>query len=124
MSVTVNVTNSGNFAGREVVQIYLSAPAGKLEKPAEELVAFGKTVMLNPGESQALTFIINKNDLASFDEATSSWIAEAGTYEIKAGSSSRNIRLTDSFSLAGEMIVGTVSKALTPQKEINKLHQN
>jgi beta-glucosidase len=123
MTVTVNVTNSGKVAGREVVQVYLTSPDGKLDKPAEELVAFGKTVMLNPGESQALTFIINKNDLASFDEASSSWIAEAGTYEIKTGSSSRNFKLTGSFNLANDIIVGTVSKALTPQREINKLHQ-
>ena len=123
MTVTVNVTNSGKVAGREVVQVYLTSPARKLDKPAEKLVAFGKTVMLNSGESQALTFIINKNDLASFDEASSSWIAEAGTYEIKTGPSSRNFKLTDSFNLENDIIVGTVSKALTPQREINKLHQ-
>ncbi len=123
MNVTVTVANSGNVAGREVVQIYLSSPSGKLEKPAEELVSFGKTIMLNPGESQALTFIINKNDLASFDEASSSWIAEPGTYEVKTGPSSRNIKLKASFSLGSEIIVKTVSKALAPDREINKLHR-
>jgi beta-glucosidase len=122
INATVTVSNSGNVTGREVVQIYLSSPAGKLEKPSEELVAFGKTIMLNPGQSQALTFIITKNDLASFDEATSSWIAEPGTYMVKTGPSSRNIKLTASFSLGNEIIVKTVNKALAPEREINKLH--
>jgi beta-glucosidase len=122
VNVTVTVANSGDVPGREVVQIYLSCPAGKLEKPSEELVAFGKTIMLNPGQSQALTFIITKNDLASFDEATSSWIAEPGTYEVKTGPSSRNVKLTGTFSLGNELVVGTVSKALVPEREINRLH--
>jgi beta-glucosidase len=122
INVTVTVSNSGDVAGREVIEIYLSSPAGKLEKPSEELVAFGKTVMLNPGQSQALTFIITKNDLASFDEATSSWIAEPGTYVIKTGPSSRNFKLTGSFSLGNEIVVKKVNKALVPEREINKLH--
>ena len=123
ITITVNITNSGDVAGREVVQVYLGSPAGKLDKPAEELAAFGKTVLLNPGESQALSFIINQNDLASFDEASSSWIAEAGTYEVKAGASSRDIKLTASFNLANDIIVRKESKALVPEKEINRMHR-
>jgi beta-glucosidase len=122
-TVTVTISNRGKVTGREVVQIYLSAPAGKLEKPSEELVAFGKTVMLKPGESQAMNFIITINDLASFDEATSSWIAEAGTYEIKAGASSRDIRLKGSFELVNEVVIKKESKALVPGREINRLHR-
>ena len=124
VTVSVTVSNSGKFAGREVVQIYLTAPDGKLEKPSEELVAFGKTVLLNPGESQSLNFIITANDLASFDETSSSWIAEAGTYEIKAGASCRDIRLKKTFELAKEVIVRKETKALVPEREINKLHRN
>jgi beta-glucosidase len=123
VTVTVTITNTGKVAGREVVQIYLTAPAVKLEKPSEELVAFGKTVLLNPGESQALNFIITTNDLASFDEASSSWIAEAGTYEIKAGASSSDIRLMKSFELKNEIVVKKETKALVPEKEIKRLHR-
>jgi beta-glucosidase len=123
LTLTVTITNTGKFAGREVVQIYLSAPAGKLEKPAEELVAFGKTILLKPGESQALSFIITQNDLASFDEASSSWIAEPGQYEIKAGASSRDIKLKANFELGNEIIVRKESKALVPEREINRLKQ-
>jgi beta-glucosidase len=122
LNATVTVANSGDVPGREVVQIYLSPPAGKLEKPSEELVAFGKTIMLDPGQSQALTFIITKNDLASFDETTSSWIAEPGTYIVRTGPSSRNVKLTASFSLGNEIVVKKVNKALVPEREINKLH--
>lgn len=121
-TVTITVTNRGKVAGREVVQIYLAAPSGKLEKPSEELVAFGKTVLLNPGESQAMTFIITLHDLASFDETSSSWIAEAGTYEIRAGASSRDIRLTGSFELVNEVTAKKETRALIPEREITKLY--
>jgi beta-glucosidase len=121
LTVTVDVKNTGKVAGREVAQVYLSAPAKKLNKPEEELVAFGKTKMLNPGESETLTFTLKPQDLSSFDEAASSWVADAGSYQVKVGNSSANIEQTDSFDLANDLVVGKVSKSLVPQVEINRL---
>jgi beta-glucosidase len=122
VSVEIDVKNTGKVAGREVVQVYLSAPAKKMNKPKEELVAFGKTRLLQPGQSQKLSFEIKAEDLASFDEASSSWVAEAGTYQLKIGSSSKDIRKTASFNLDKDLTVKKVNKALTPERQINRLH--
>jgi beta-glucosidase len=121
ISVSVDVKNIGPVAGKEVVQVYLSAPAVKLDKPREELVAFTKTGLLEPGQSQALTFELSPRDLASFDTASSSWVAEAGQYEVKIGASSKDIRQAAVFSLGEEIVVKKVNKALSPQREINRL---
>ncbi|KPK87689.1 MAG: glycoside hydrolase [Bacteroides sp. SM23_62_1] len=122
LTVSVDITNAGTLPGREVVQVYLSTPAEKLDKPAEELIAFGKTGLLGAGESQTMSFTINQGDLASYDEASSSWIAEAGTYEIKIGASSKDIRQTAEFNLGEELIVKKVNKVLVPEREIDKMH--
>jgi len=123
ITVSVEVENTGKVAGREVVQVYASAPGGKLEKPEEELVAFGKTTLLKPGKKEKLTFTIDAKLLASFDEASSSWLTEAGEYTLKVGTSSKDIKLKESFKVASDLMVEKVSKSLVPQKEINKLHQ-
>jgi beta-glucosidase len=121
LTVSVDVKNTGSVAGREVVQLYVGSPSGKLKKPEETLTAFGKTKLLQPGESQTMSFTIETKDFASFDEATSSWIAEAGNYTLKIGASSTAIKQTASFKIAKELNAGKVTKALTPSREINKL---
>ncbi len=121
MLVSVDVKNTGKVAGREVVQVYVSKPNGKLKKPAEELVAFNKTKLLKPGETETLNFTIETKDLASFDESVSTWIAEAGNYKIKVGSSSKNILAETKFELKKELTAGKVTKAMAPTREINKL---
>jgi beta-glucosidase len=121
LTVTIDVKNSGKCAGKEVVQLYLNAPAQKLDKPAAELKGFAKTRLLQPGESQTLKFELSARSLASFDSASSSWIAEAGKYTVKIGASSKDIRQTASFELDGELIAKKDSKALTPGVSINEL---
>ncbi len=121
LTVSVDVKNTGKVAGREVVQIYLSAPAKKLNKPSQALVAFGKTKLLEPGQSETLSFDLVPMDLASFDTPSSSWIAEAGEYTIKAAASSRDIKQTGTFTLDNELTVKKVSKALAPQVAIDTL---
>ena len=79
------------------------------------------TKLLSPGESQTLSFTIEPKDFASFDEATWSWIAEAGNYTLKMGAYSLNIKQSASFKIAKELSAGKVSKALAPTREINKL---
>lgn len=122
VTVKVDIKNSGKVAGKEVVQIYLKAPAQKLEKPTMVLVDFGKTKLLLPGEVQTLSFDIELKDLCSFDEKSSSWVAEAGTYEVMVGASSRNIKGKGNFKLGAEKTVEKVSQSLKPQVTINKLY--
>lgn len=119
--VTVDVTNTGTVAGKEVVQLYVTAPAGKSDKPAQELKAFGKTELLQPGQKQTLQFVIEPKDLASFVTEKTSWIADAGTYTVKVGASSNDIRQTVTFIVAKELLVEKTNKVLVPQVNINEL---
>jgi beta-glucosidase len=121
IKATVSIKNTGKFAGKEVVEAYLTAPTGKLDKPALELKGFAKTGLLQPGQSQSLTFTFSPADLASFDTASSSWIADAGKYTLKVGASSQNMKQTASFDLPKEIIVERDNKALVPQVQINEL---
>ena len=121
LTASVTITNTGKVAGREVAELYLTAPKGALDKPAEELKGFAKTRLLKPGESQTLTFTIHAQDLASFNTDQSAWIADAGKYEVKVGASSEDIKLVKSFSLAKSITVEKVHKALAPQVAIDEL---
>lgn len=121
LNVTVEIKNSGKVAGKEVVELYLSAPAVKLDKPSIELKGFAKTKLLQPGETQTLSFVIDSRKLSSFDTATSSWIAEAGKYDVKIGASSENIKLTGSFTVAKDITVKKETVSLTPKVKIAEL---
>lgn len=101
--VTVDVKNTGDRAGKEVVELYVSAPAGSLDKPVKELKAFAKTRELKPGESQTITLKVNNSDLASFDQAGNEWVADAGEYSFLLGASSRDIRATLKSELKGSV---------------------
>ncbi|HEV3326054.1 MAG TPA: glycoside hydrolase family 3 C-terminal domain-containing protein [Puia sp.] len=121
LTAQVTITNTGKVAGKEAVQLYLSAPGRQLDKPAEELKAFGKTGLLQPGQSQTLTFTLTPGDLASFDAASSSWIAEAGKYAVRVGASSLDIRQTAGFTVGSDIVVEKVNKVLVPEVGINEL---
>ena len=92
-----------------------------MEKPVQELKAFAKTRELKPGESQTLTMTIPVRDLASFDEAGSQWITEAGTYTFCIGNSSRNLPCSAFLKLAE--YTEKTSNALAPQQPLNLLKQ-
>ena len=99
-TATVTVTNTGKVAGREVVELYVSAPLGNLkEKPAFELKAFAKTKLLASGESETLTMKVSAYEMASFNEAASAWETAAGTYKVLFGASATDIRATASFNM-------------------------
>jgi beta-glucosidase len=121
ITVTVDVKNSGTVAGKEVVQFYLSAPVKSLDKPSEELKGFAKTNLLQPGESQTMTFRISARNLSSFNSEVSSWIADAGKYEVRIGASSSDIKLSATFELDSDIIVKKESIALVPTEEIIEL---
>ena len=121
ITLEVTVKNTGSVSGKEVAQVYVSAPAGTLEKPAKELKAFAKTRELQPGESQRLVMTIQKRELASFDEANSQWLVEAGTYTFLIGANVEDIRCQASARLTG--YTEPVSNALAPQRKLNLLRR-
>ena len=124
MTAEVEITNTGQVAGKEVVQLYLSAPCKSASKPVKELKAFVKTPLLEPGESQVVNLTLDPMSLCSFDAVSSSWLAEAGAYEVRVGASSRDIRQHASFTLTDPGNVEEVSRSLVPQQEINVITPN
>lgn len=118
--VSVDVANNGRTSGKEVVELYASAPDSKLmNKPMKELKAFAKTRVLAPGEHETLTMTFDCHDLASFDEQQSAWRVDAGRYQLLIGSSSRDIRQT--LILDVEASVEKVNNVLAPKQEIKRL---
>lgn len=122
IDVSVKITNSGNVSGKEVVELYLSAPAKELRKPSEELKAFAKTKLLKPGESQIIHFSLNAASLASFVTNKEAWIAASGNYTIKIGASSTDIKVVANFKLTNNIIVEKVKKELAPTEDIPRFH--
>ncbi len=121
MKVTVTVKNSGKVAGKEVVQLYLAAPSTEIEKPVQELKGFAKTKLLKPGESQQLSFELDERSLASFWSGISAWVADKGDYEVRIGSSSKDIKLKASFNLEKEIVVEKVHDVLYPNFMMKEL---
>ena len=121
VAVSVTVTNTGNRPGKEVAEVYVTAPKGAIEKPAQELKAFAKTRTLQPGESQTLTMNIDKADLASFNTKQSAWVADKGTYTFKVGASSRDIKGTATLNIQGSK--QKVHNVLKPTMKLNLLTQ-
>ena len=78
--MNVTVKNTGKVAGKDVVQIYVKAPKGKLDKPERELKGFAKTPELAAGESCTVTIYVSKESLASYDENKSAWVIDSGRY--------------------------------------------
>jgi beta-glucosidase len=114
LDVSVNVTNTGTVAGKEIVQLYLSAPTDVIEKPVQELKGFAKTGLLQPGESQRLTFELDAHSLASFWSGISAWVADKGAYQVRVGASSKDIRLEATFTLSEDIVVEKVNDVLYP----------
>ena len=96
---SVTVTNKGKVAGKEIVEVYVHAPEGGLEKPELELKAFAKTKLLAPGESQTVKVKVSAYELASFNEAASAWEAPSGVYDVEFGASVSDIRAQAMFKM-------------------------
>ena len=117
VTVTAKVTNTGNFPGKEVVQLYVSAPAGRLHKEYQQLVAFTKTENLQPGQSSEITLRFDMSTVASFDEATGAFVLEQGDYVLRLGNSSGNTAPCAVIMLNAEVQV-FVHKHICPVKTI------
>jgi beta-glucosidase len=117
-TVHVTVSNTGKRPGKEVVQLYVSAPAGDLVKPEQELKAFAKTRLLEPGESETLVLKLNADDLASFSEAENAWIITPGAYVLRIGSSSRNIHSELRLDNVSGRVVTKVHDVMRPAEEL------
>ena len=121
VNIEVTVTNTGSVSGKEVAQVYVQAPKGTIEKPTKELKAFAKTRELQPGESQTLKMQVAVRNLASFDEAHSQWIAEAGKYVFHIGN---NVSNTDcAADIVLKEYTEQVNNVMAPQHELNLLRQ-
>ena len=83
-TVTVEVRNKGKVPGKDVVQLYVKAPRGKLDKPSRELKGFAKTPLLAPGEKCSVSIDVSSESLASYDENASAWLLEEGRYSFIA----------------------------------------
>lgn len=121
IEVSVTVKNTGKVAGKQVAQVYVTAPKGAYEKPAKELKAFGKTRELKPGESQTLKMTLEKRDLASFDEANSQWKVDAGNYLFQVGTDVESIKETATLKVAE--YTEKTSSACAPNVQLNYLKQ-
>lgn len=125
--LSVKVTNTGKIPGKEVVQVYYSAPQGLLGKPARELCAFEKTRTLNPDEAQTLTFTIPIRNMASYDDSgitghKSCYVLEAGSYYLYVGNSIRNVTKAPlNLTIPALQVTEELEEALAPTKTFTRL---
>ena len=119
VTVHAEVTNTGNFPGREVIQLYVTAPEGKLKKPFQDLAAFSKTGEIFPGESAAVTLSFDLKELASFDEERHVYFLEAGDYILRLGTNSADTAPIGILSLDGEAILKKV-RAIIPKTDLKE----
>ncbi len=113
VTVKATVTNTGDAAGKEVVQVYFSAPEGTLLKPYQELAAYGKTDELAPGESQTLTISYQTSEMSSYSEEKAAYIMEAGDYTVRVGNSSRNTVPAAVITLDAEAVTEQLQNKVT-----------
>ena len=121
VSVRVKVTNTGDRSGRQVVQVYYSAPAGRLEKPWQELAGYAKTKELAPGESETVTVRWETASMASYDPEKAAWILEPGTYYVRAGVHSRDTKVVLALTLDAEAVTEQVRNILPLDCEMKLL---
>ena len=120
--VNVTIKNTGEHEGKEVVELYISAPDNKAaNKPAKELKAFAKTKALKAGESETVTMTVKAADLASFDEAASAWVVAEGEYQFLVGASSQDIKATLTANAKAQQT--KVNDVMKPQVQMNLLRR-
>ena len=121
--VEVQVTNSGNeYAGKEVIQIYITLPQTGLEKEYKRLAGFSKTRLLKPGETQTLTVEIPQKQLASFCEETHAWVIEKGSYGILIGNSSDKTELEAVLVISDTTVLEHTEVICPLKEELEQIH--
>ncbi len=111
LMVTLDITNTGGVAGAEVVQLYVSALASDVHRPAQELKAFTKT-FVDPGATERVELTLSRQGFEIFDPQEKCWIVEAGAYEVRIGSSSRDIRLRQTLNIESDDMVSDALRAV------------
>jgi beta-glucosidase len=111
LTVSVDVTNTGKYEGREIVQLYVHDVECSVSRPLKELKGFAK-VMLEPGETKTVTLNLEREALAYWDDAQHAWVAEAGEFEVLIGSSSQEIHARGAFRLTKTVSFGGPSKTV------------
>ena len=125
ITVTASVTNTGSiYSGREVAQLYVSAPNGAIHKEFQQLAAFEKTDLLAPGARQELELTFDIRTVASYREADASYVLEAGDYILRLGNSSRNSVPVGVVSIEKEIIVSKHDHVCPVQEPIDEIHAN
>ena len=123
-----SVTNIGTtYSGKEVVQVYVSAPNGKLDKEYQSLAAFAKTGVLAPAKCETLTLSFDMTDLASYDEASASYVLDAGEYIVRMGNSSRNTVPVAVVTLDKDVVVSkhcNICPMVEPMEELKSQPKN
>lgn len=126
VTASLTVTNTGGCAGKQVVQVYLQAPQGKLGKPERVLTAYGKTKTLLPGQSQKLTMHFALSDFASFDDLNetgheSCFVLEQGSYGVCISTDAMTDIYRASFALDADIIVQQCTKAMWPVQDFDRI---
>lgn len=117
----IRITNTGTRAGRHVVQLYVSAPEGKLDKPYQELKGYAKTKELKPEESETLTIAFPTESLSSYEEETASFVMEKGDYIIRIGNDSRDTQAMAVIHLDETAVLRKVKNHLKPDHPLQEL---
>ena len=107
LTVSFTLTNVGDRAGKEIVQVYVKPHRSRLKRPVKELKEFAKAV-LEPGESKGVTFTLSSRDFAYYDDFHHEWVVDSGTYTIKVGASSDDIRLCVDLEIESNQVVFTL----------------
>ncbi|MDK2808764.1 MAG: beta-glucosidase [Clostridiales bacterium] len=122
VTVTVQVTNTGNtYSGKEVVEVYFSAPDTTTEKAYQELGGYAKTDSLAPGQSQNLTISFATSDMSYYDESKSAYVLDNGAYLIRVGNSSRNTKVVAKLTLSKAVTTEQLSKQLPASESITEI---
>ncbi len=122
-TASVTVKNTGDVAGREVVQVYVSKPETLQEQATRELCGFAKTTLLDPGESETVTILVRPEAVSTYDTKESRWVLDAGTYTYAVGSSVETLHGEKQVTVGSTQTLLEVENRCTPQKEFDYIQK-